>query len=154
MMKISVVLTAVSVLLVSASMDARRTNDKLLSAVEQNNAARVEKLLKGEGISDEKYKKKLLKAACESVEECEKWVSLLKSKWEIAEYVSGTGIAALGIISKKSNSVIRAAGILAGAYLLLRPYQRHTATRMLDSAEDIEDMIKNAPVSEEPSELK
>ncbi|MBA3751427.1 hypothetical protein H0X06_01315 [Candidatus Dependentiae bacterium] len=152
MIKSSVVITALTVLLVPASVYAGRTNNRLLSAVEHSDAARVEKLLKREGIFDEKYKKKLLKVAQESVEESEKWASLLKSKWEITEYVLGAGIATAGIIN--TNSMLKIAGVLTGAYLLLKPYQRHTATRRLENAEDIEEMIKNAPVSAEASDTK
>ncbi|MBA3751426.1 hypothetical protein H0X06_01310 [Candidatus Dependentiae bacterium] len=152
MIKSSAVITAVGVSLVCVSLYAERTLDSWFSAIEKIDVARIEKLLKRDGIINAQEKKELLAAAEDAVEECEKNVSLLKSKSDLALCGTGLGVISLGVLV--GRPAISMGLIGAGVYLALKSWRCPYALRCLANAEEIEYMIKNAPLSSEHNGVK
>ncbi len=159
-MKCSVLISTLFLSLTSTCVEARRDIDRLVSAIEEIDLVLVKKLLKREGFSDEKQKKELVGIAEDIVEECEKNVSLLRSKQDFALCACGIACAAFGIfspilkykknlakiLSKEADRLLRFCLIATGVYISLKSLSCPAASRVLEDAQDIEDMLRNACV--------
>ncbi len=157
-MKCSVLISALSLFFTSMYVEARRDTDRLVAAIEKIDVVLVKKLLKREGIPDEKQKEELVGIAEDIAEECEKNVSLLRSKQDFALCTFGVACAAFGIISpilkhknnfakmlsKEADRLLRFCLIASGVYITLKSLHCPAASAVLEDAEDIEDMLRNA----------
>ncbi|MBA3751430.1 hypothetical protein H0X06_01330 [Candidatus Dependentiae bacterium] len=183
MMKKYLLLSVACLSVVSTGIHAGRERNKKVTldeAIENVNLKLVQKLLKREGIAEETRKKLLLETAEDIVEECEERVSLVKSGWDCARFGwwstwTGLGVAACAFGTavaltpkgREDNSdyletkklALGGAGIgalwtLLGGYFLSNAWKCPTALRRVEIARKIEDLIRNAPVSSENSDLK
>ncbi|MBA3751432.1 hypothetical protein H0X06_01340 [Candidatus Dependentiae bacterium] len=158
-------------------------NDALVSAIENVEVKLVEKLLKREGIADNGRKKLLLEAAEDAAERSEENISLLRNGWDCARFAGWTAWSGFGAFTCLTGTVLALApvkdknkreipfledqtrmgfsvlGVFAalctvpGIYYLKKAWKCPHASRRLESARMIEDLIKKAPLSTENKDL-
>ncbi len=154
--------------------------DTLISAVEDSNAKRVERLITREGVGDENSRKLLVETAEDITDECEESVSLLRSRLDCARFAgwfTWTGLGALlwlkgtvtaitpGIYKEpfvEDKKRVRALGLGSigalctayGVYSLKKAWRCPTASRRLENARAIQDLLKKASSSHASDNIK
>ncbi|MBA2306845.1 hypothetical protein H0W26_01770 [Candidatus Dependentiae bacterium] len=122
--------------------------NKVLAAINSIDKESVVLSLRENRIKDTVSKERLLDAAEQSVEQCEKALSLLNSPRDLIACLSGTVLAGYGFFTIIGDhfpqSLVCA---VVGVYLRQRGWHLTSASSFLEDAQHIQEVIEKTPVA-------